>query len=210
MSHGAILTPSKELEISSFDWAPTEALCKRFLAAEVAQNAKLVRNGNGTVKAAEYGSCEPRTVSAGGPWWGVNLVGRAGYGSAVMDPWQCAFIVSNNRTKYTGCTPLDIRGGEAPVTPEPGPVPTCPGTSVWNGTGCTEPEKHEVGSGVTIAEGRPADATAYAVQFQDYFNKVRERVKSKWVYPRAAGERGIEGQAQIKFYIAKDGQLEYL
>ena len=45
---------------------------------------------------------------------------------------------------------------------------------------------------------------------QDYFNKVRERIKSKWVYPRAAGERGIEGQAQIKFYIAKDGQLEYL
>ena len=47
-------------------------------------------------------------------------------------------------------------------------------------------------------------------KYQDYFNKVRERIKSKWVYPRQAGERGIEGDLLIEFHVAKDGRLEYI
>jgi TonB family protein len=42
-----------------------------------------------------------------------------------------------------------------------------------------------------------------------YFDKVSERIKSKWVYPRPAGERGIEGEVLIEFHIAKDGRLEF-
>jgi TonB family protein len=45
-------------------------------------------------------------------------------------------------------------------------------------------------------------------KYRDYFNKVRERIKAKWVYPRQAGERGIEGEVVIEFHIAKDGRLE--
>jgi protein TonB len=41
-----------------------------------------------------------------------------------------------------------------------------------------------------------------------YLATVQKRVTSKWVYPRSAGERGIEGNAVIDFYIAKDGHLE--
>jgi len=47
-------------------------------------------------------------------------------------------------------------------------------------------------------------------RYQDYFNKVRERIKSKWVYPREAGERNIEGELLIEFHIAKDGHLEFI
>jgi hypothetical protein len=37
---------------------------------------------------------------------------------------------------------------------------------------------------------------------------VRDRIKSKWVYPRVAVEK--EGQALIEFHIAKDGRLDYI
>ena len=38
--------------------------------------------------------------------------------------------------------------------------------------------------------------------------KVRERIRANWVYPREAGDRGVEGQLLIEFHIAKDGRLE--
>ncbi len=47
-------------------------------------------------------------------------------------------------------------------------------------------------------------------KYRDYFNRVRERIRSKWVYPRQAGERSIEGNGQIDFDIAKDGRIEYV
>jgi TonB family protein len=43
-----------------------------------------------------------------------------------------------------------------------------------------------------------------------YLDEVRERIKAKWVYPRRAGERGIEGELVIEFSIAMDGRLEYI
>lgn len=46
--------------------------------------------------------------------------------------------------------------------------------------------------------------------FQPYFSTIRERVRSKWVYPRAAGERGLEGNLMVDFFIAKDGRLEHV
>ncbi|HUM15040.1 MAG TPA: TonB family protein [Candidatus Nitrosotalea sp.] len=66
------------------------------------------------------------------------------------------------------------------------------------------------GGGRGGVEGQPIPLDTPEPKFQDYFNKVRERIKSKWVYPRPAGERGIEGELLIEFHIAKDGRLEFI
>jgi TonB family protein len=47
-------------------------------------------------------------------------------------------------------------------------------------------------------------------KYQDYFRILRERIQSKWSYPREAGDRGIGGSLVIEFHIAKDGRLSYL
>ena len=47
-------------------------------------------------------------------------------------------------------------------------------------------------------------------KFQDYFNQVRERIKSKWIYPYEASSRGIEGELSIEFGIAKSGELQFI
>jgi len=59
-------------------------------------------------------------------------------------------------------------------------------------------------------EGDPIPLDTVEPKYQDYFNQVRDRIKAKWVYPRPAGERGIEGELLIEFHIAKDGRLEYI
>jgi periplasmic protein TonB len=66
------------------------------------------------------------------------------------------------------------------------------------------------GGGRGGVDGDPIPLDTPEPKYQDYFNKVRERIKSKWVYPRPAGERGIEGELLIEFHIAKDGRLEYI
>ncbi|HEY7205779.1 MAG TPA: energy transducer TonB [Methylomirabilota bacterium] len=66
------------------------------------------------------------------------------------------------------------------------------------------------GGGRGGVDGAPIPLDTPEPKYQDYFNKVRERIKSKWVYPRPAGERGIEGELLIEFHIAKDGRLEYI
>ena len=45
-------------------------------------------------------------------------------------------------------------------------------------------------------------------RFQAYFSKVREMIRATWIYPSAAGERGIQGEVVVEFRIAKDGHLE--
>jgi TonB family protein len=47
-------------------------------------------------------------------------------------------------------------------------------------------------------------------KYQDYFNQIRERIKSKWIYPYEASSRGIEGELQIEFGIAKSGELQFI
>ena len=66
------------------------------------------------------------------------------------------------------------------------------------------------GGGRGGVDGEPIPLDTPEPKYQDYFNKVRERIKSKWVYPRPAGERGIEGELLIEFHIAKDGRLEFI
>ncbi len=43
-------------------------------------------------------------------------------------------------------------------------------------------------------------------RYQDYFNQIRERIKSKWIYPYEASSRGIGGELSIEFGIAKSGR----
>ena len=45
-------------------------------------------------------------------------------------------------------------------------------------------------------------------KYQDYFNKVRAKIKRNWIYPREA-ER-IEGELLIEFGIAKSGDLQFI
>lgn len=66
------------------------------------------------------------------------------------------------------------------------------------------------GGGRGGVDGEPIPLDTPEPRYQDYFNKVRDRIKAKWTYPRQAGERGIEGELLIEFHIAKDGHLEYI
>ena len=54
--------------------------------------------------------------------------------------------------------------------------------------------------------GEPIPLGTPDLKYRAYFDKVRERIKAKWVYPRAAAEK--EGEVLIEFHIAKDGRLE--
>lgn len=56
------------------------------------------------------------------------------------------------------------------------------------------------GASIPLDTGEP--------KYQGYFNSVRERIRSKWTYPREAAERSIQGEALIEFRIAEDGRLE--
>jgi protein TonB len=47
-------------------------------------------------------------------------------------------------------------------------------------------------------------------KYQDYFNQIRERIKSKWIYPYEASSRGIGGELSIEFGIAKSGELQFI
>ena len=47
-------------------------------------------------------------------------------------------------------------------------------------------------------------------KYQDYFNLIRERIKSKWIYPYEASSRGIGGELSIEFGIAKSGELQFI
>jgi protein TonB len=39
---------------------------------------------------------------------------------------------------------------------------------------------------------------------------VREKIRANWIYPREAGDRGLQGELLLEFHIAKDGRLQYL
>lgn len=57
-------------------------------------------------------------------------------------------------------------------------------------------------------EGEPIPLDTADPRYTDYFEKIRQRIKANWIYPREAGERGIGGQLVIDFAIAKSGDLE--
>lgn len=57
-------------------------------------------------------------------------------------------------------------------------------------------------------EGEPIPLNTPDLRYTDYFEKVRQRIKANWIYPREAGERNIGGQLVIDFAIAKSGHLQ--
>ena len=67
-----------------------------------------------------------------------------------------------------------------------------------------------LGGGRGGVEGEPIPLDTPEPKYQDYFNKIRERIKANWIYPRQAGDRGIEGELMIEFHIGKDGRLAYI
>ena len=67
-----------------------------------------------------------------------------------------------------------------------------------------------LGGGRGGVEGEPIPLDTPEPRYQDYFNKIRERIKAKWIYPREAGDRGIEGELLIEFHIAKDGRVAFI
>ncbi len=67
-----------------------------------------------------------------------------------------------------------------------------------------------LGSGRGGIEGEPIPLDTPEPRYQDYFNKVREKIRANWIYPREAGDRGIQGELLLEFRIAKDGRLEYI
>ena len=97
--------------------------------------------------------------------------------------------------------------GSAPPSPaaQPQVAVARPPASIWR-----QPGGGLQGGGRGGVEGEPIPLDTPEPKYQDYFNKVRERIKSKWVYPRLAGDRGIEGELLIEFHIAKDGRLEFI
>src|SRR6266545_1240123 len=66
------------------------------------------------------------------------------------------------------------------------------------------------GGGRAGVEGEPIPLDTPEPKYQDYFNKIRERIKANWIYPYEAGSRGIEGDLSIEFVIAKDGHLQFI
>lgn len=59
-------------------------------------------------------------------------------------------------------------------------------------------------------EGDPIPLDTAEPKYQDYFNKVREKIRANWIYPREAGDRGIQGELLLEFHIAKDGRLDFI
>jgi len=66
------------------------------------------------------------------------------------------------------------------------------------------------GGGRAGVEGEPIPLDTPEPKYQDYFNKIREKIKANWIYPYEAGSRGIEGDLSIEFVIAKDGHLQFI
>jgi protein TonB len=98
----------------------------------------------------------------------------------------------------------ETAGTPAPAAP-PRVAVARPPASIWR-----QPGGGLQGGGHGGVEGTPIPLDTPEPRYQDYFNKIRERIKSKWVYPREAGERGIEGELLIEFHITKDGRLDYI
>ena len=109
-----------------------------------------------------------------------------------------------------------------PAAPEPTPTEPAPSQSVASAPQVAVARPPDsmrrqpggggglLGGGRGGVEGDPIPLDTPEPKYQDYFNKIRERIKAKWVYPRQAGDRGIEGELLIEFHIAKDGRVSFI
>lgn len=101
-------------------------------------------------------------------------------------------------------TPPPSPGSEPRVASVPQPVSPPPGMFRAPGGG------GGLQGGRGGIEGQAVPLDTPEPRYQDYFNKVREKIKRNWIYPREAGDRGIEGELLIEFGIAKSGELQFI
>jgi protein TonB len=101
-------------------------------------------------------------------------------------------------------TPPPSPGSESRVASAPQPVSPPPGMFRAPGGG------GGLQGGRGGIEGQPVPLDTPEPRYQDYFNKIREKIKRNWIYPREAGDRGIEGELLIEFGIAKSGELQFI
>src|SRR5262244_2164859 len=92
-----------------------------------------------------------------------------------------------------------------PKSEEPGPAPKTPPAGMFRRGGGGGLKG---GRGGIEGEAIPLDTPD--PRYQDYFNQIRERIKSKWIYPYEASSRGIGGELAIEFGIAKSGELQFI
>ena len=101
-------------------------------------------------------------------------------------------------------TPPPSPGSEPRVASVPQPVSPPPGMFRAPGGG----GGLQGGRGGIEGQAIPLDTPE--PRYQDYFNRIREKIKRNWIYPREAGDRGIEGELLIEFGIAKSGELQFI
>src|SRR5207245_629734 len=99
---------------------------------------------------------------------------------------------------------LPAPGSEPRVASVPQPVSPPPGMFRAPGGG----GGLQGGRGGIEGQAIPLDTPE--PRYQDYFNRIREKIKRNWIYPREAGDRGIEGELLIEFGIAKSGELQFI
>ena len=119
-------------------------------------------------------------------------------------------------------TPPPASPRERPAAPEPTPSQPAPSPSAASAPQVAvarplDRMRRQPGGGGGLTgggrggvEGAPVPLDTPEPKYQDYFNKIRERIKANWIYPRQAGDRGIEGELLIEFHIAKDGRVSYI
>jgi TonB family protein len=111
--------------------------------------------------------------------------------------------------------------GGAPGTSPAAPSPAPAGERAGPQTALAKPPSPSIfrqpggggglrGGGRGGVEGEPIPLDTTEPRYQDYFNKIREKIRANWIYPREAGDRGLQGELLIEFHIAKDGRVEYL
>ncbi len=84
------------------------------------------------------------------------------------------------------------------------PPQPAPAAGMWKGGG----GGLKGGRGGIEGEAIPLDTPD--PKYQDYFNKIRERIKRNWPYPQEAASRGVQGDLLVEFGIAKSGELQFI
>jgi TonB family protein len=56
----------------------------------------------------------------------------------------------------------------------------------------------------------PVDLNNPGPAHRDYVARIRERIRTRWAYPRLAAERHVQGGLQVEFQINRNGRLDCL
>lgn len=121
----------------------------------------------------------------------------AGCASTAPPPQERAIVT---------CGPPMASAISPPAPPQSGPPPSSASPSVppaiWRQPKATPANPAEaIRPGSVLVDSTTPSALKY-------LKEVGDRIRQNWVYPQAAGVRGIEGVARLTSFVAKDGGLE--